>query len=71
MSNRRIKFFEKFSKNRVTALSKVPISPERLKLKMWALRSFVDLQLAVLMNSKKLKINIRDLTRDSGFQRTC
>ena len=52
------KVLENFSKHRVMALSTVSVTPERLEVKMWALRSFVDLRLAVLIHSKKLQIRV-------------
>ena len=47
----------------------MPITSERTKLKIWALRSFIDLRLAVLMHPLKQKTHPSDRTRYTGFQR--
>ena len=57
-------------KNQVETHSKMAVTLEQYKLKIWALRSFVDLWLPVLMHSWKSKIHCSDRTRYIDFERS-
>ena len=59
-----------FSKKQVEAHNKMHITLERYTLKTWALRSFVDLRLAVLIHSWKSKIHCSDWARYIDFERS-
>ncbi len=55
--------------NRLRVSSRIRITPKRLKLKVWTSSSFIDLQLAVSVHIKWLKIQCSHLSRKSLFKR--
>ena len=62
-------FSQKLLKNLFWVSSRIPITPERLNLKSWALHNSVELRLEVQMHTSYVEIHWSHLTGYVGFQK--